>query len=156
MLPIWVQNGVSEDGSRSGYQSKRTAQMMITMNSNTRLVLHSSQTLSVFILSLNSNNSLTREAFFSDEVLGPGEVKWPHSEAAEGAGLGLWGSFWVCSSLEPCTSCMAFPRGTSFHWPSPWPFQLTPQLFWRLFAATQVPGVSDTANRTTALSGLKS
>ena len=75
MLPIWVQNGVSEVGSRSGYQSKRTTQMMITMNSNTRLVLHSSQTLSVFILSLNSNNSLTREAFFSDEVLGPGEVK---------------------------------------------------------------------------------
>lgn len=75
MLPIWVQNGVSEDGSRSGCQSKRTAQMMITMNSHTLLVLHSLQTLSVFILSLNSNNSLTREAFFSDEVLGLGEVK---------------------------------------------------------------------------------
>lgn len=74
MLPIWAQNGVSEDGSRSGYQSKRAAQMMITINSHMRLVLHSLQTLSAFILSLNSN-SLTREAFFSDEVLGLGEVK---------------------------------------------------------------------------------
>lgn len=74
MLPMWAQSGVSEDGSRSGYQSKRTSQM-ITMNSHMRLVLHSLQTLSVFILSLNSNNSLTREAFFSDEVLGLGEVK---------------------------------------------------------------------------------
>ena len=74
MLPIWAQNGVSEDGSRSGYQSKRAAQMMITINSHMWLVLHSLQTLSAFILSLNSN-SLTREAFFSDEVLGLGEVK---------------------------------------------------------------------------------
>lgn len=71
---MWAQSGVSEDGSRSGYQSKRTSQM-ITMNSHVQLVLHSLQILSVFILSLNSNNSLTREAFFSDEVLGLGEVK---------------------------------------------------------------------------------
>lgn len=151
MLPMWAQSGVSEDGSRSGYQSKRTSQM-ITMNSHMRLVLHSLQTLSVFILSLNSNNSLTREAFFSDEVLGLGEVKWPHSEAAEGVGLGPWVGPWVCSSLEPMRWLHGFSQRDNsncwlmvcFHWPflghSSW--QSSSSI--RLFAAIQVLGVSDT------------
>lgn len=64
LLPAWAQDGVSEEGSRSGYWNERTTQMLITINPHTYLALYSLQTLSTWVISCNPYNSFMGEAFF--------------------------------------------------------------------------------------------
>ena len=90
-LPGWAQDGVSEQGSGSGYWKGRTTQTMITIRCLPLSTLQCANI--VYMHHLVESLQLPYEPYggrhFSDEVPGLEKVKWHGPGAGEGAGLGL-------------------------------------------------------------------